>query len=217
MQTVNDNLKEMANEIENLLLNLLLNHSSIYRWNKPGSRIISTAGDYEYIELEEEGRQIQAQLLEKYRHFFALLSVMLKNQPKDTLNILSEEDSEIMRIIEQNVTWCKNTQEALHEAVQALQTELELLNRLYDPSDGEAILVPDTNALLYNPDLESWAFPDSAKFTIVLLPTVLSELDSLKMNHRNEDVREKAKKLIRKIKDYRRRGSLASGVYTFKK
>lgn len=49
-------------------------------------------------------------------------------------------------------------------------------------------------------------------FSIILLPTVLSELDSLKVNHRNENVRNKAETIIRKIKEYRRRGRLTESV-----
>jgi len=45
-----------------------------------------------------------------------------------------------------------------------------------------------------------------------LIPTVLSELDELKVNHRNEAVRSKADTLIHQIKEYRRRGKLADGV-----
>jgi len=214
MRTMTDNLGEMAGEIQNLLQNLLLNHSSVYMWNTPDSsvKVLSLVGDYAYKQLEEEGRQIQAHVLEQYRRFYALLTVLLKDQPKDTLKELSEENTVMMCTIEQNHTWCKNTQEVFHEAVQALQRELKLLNRLYDSSDGEAIYVPDTNALLYNPDLESWMFPETPRFAIVLLPTVLSELDLLKVNHRNEEVRKKAEKLTRKVKEYRRRGSLISGV-----
>jgi hypothetical protein len=214
MRTVTDNLKEMADEIQNLLEDLLLNHSSIYMWNTPGGSVavISVYGNYAYNELQEEGRQIQAQLLEEYRRFYALLNVLLKDQPKDTLKELSQADTVMMRTIEQNHTWCKNTQETLRKAVKSLQAELKLLNRLYDSSDSEAIYVPDTNALLYNPDLESWAFSETPKFTIVLLPTVLSELDILKVSHRNEEVRKKVEQLIRRIKEYRRRGRLISGV-----
>ena len=50
------------------------------------------------------------------------------------------------------------------------------------------------------------------RFTLVLLTTVISELDSHKVNHRNEAVRDKAEKLIRKIKEFRRRGQLTEGV-----
>src|SRR5712691_3817241 len=67
-------------------------------------------------------------------------------------------------------------------------------------------------ALLYNPKLESWQFSDFRCFTITLTPTVLSELDRHKVEHRNTDVRERADKLIRQIKEYRRRGRLTDGV-----
>jgi predicted ribonuclease YlaK len=50
------------------------------------------------------------------------------------------------------------------------------------------------------------------KFTIVLTPTVLAELDELKANHRNEDVRTKAESLITRIKGYRNRGDLLTGA-----
>lgn len=214
MQNIIGNLKEMSHEIQVLIEDILLNHSSIYLWNEPGGSvaIISVNGNYAYKELKEEGRQLQARLLEKYRRFYALISVLLKGQPKDTLEELSQANEVILRIIEQSNTWCKSTQEALDRAIQALLTHLKLLNRLYDPSAGEATYVPDTNALLYNPKLESWKFSETPKFTIVLVPTVLSELDLLKVNHRNEEVRQKAEKLIRMIKEYRRRGKLTVGV-----
>ena len=208
MQTVIDNLKEMAVEINNQLEDLLHNHSSIYLWNTPNDSvfIISVYGDYEYNELDDDGRQIQANLLEKYRHFFSLVTVLFQEQPKDTIEELSQADKVLSHTIEQSQTHCKTTDEALGKANQALEIQLRLLNRLYDPSQGEATYVPDTNALLYNPKLEAWKFSETPKFSLVLLPTVLSELDSLKINHRNEEVRNKAEKLIRMIKEYRRRG-----------
>jgi predicted ribonuclease YlaK len=62
--------------------------------------------------------------------------------------------------------------------------------------------VPDTNALLYKPELESWKPPGGA-WTIVLVPQVLRELDALKMRR---DVGPKAESVIRRIKEYARRG-----------
>jgi predicted ribonuclease YlaK len=73
-------------------------------------------------------------------------------------------------------------------------------------------LIPDTNALIYFPDISKWTFPEMNQFTIALMPTVLEELDSLKINHNNSTVREKAEKIIRMIKGYRNRGSLTEGV-----
>lgn len=162
--------------------------------------------------MDEKGQQVQAKLLEEYRRFHTFLSALLKEQPRDSLKLLSETNTLILRTIEQEYTWCKTTQEALDKATGALQSQIDLLRRLYDPAEGEATYVPDTNALLYNLRLETWTFKETPTFTIVLLPVILSELDALKINHRNETVREKAETLIRMIKEYRRRGRLAETV-----
>ena len=221
MRTITDNLIKMSEDIQNLLNDLLMNYSSIYFWNKnrPGDSIVimSTSGDYAYEKLTEQGRQVQAELLEKYHRFYELVNVLLKNQPKDTLAELSESKKILLDIIEQqNNTWYKNTKEAFDEAVQALKIQCNLLSRLYDPSEGEVIFVPDTNALINNPNLESWTFLEYPQFSVFLLPTVLSELDLLKINHRNDEVRNKSESLIRRIKEYRRRGKLTDGVTVIK-
>jgi hypothetical protein len=218
MLTVTDNLIAMARDIEVLLKDLLLKHSSIYQWNKPGGPVIvvSAHGNYAFHDLDEYGRQIQSRALEEYRRFYELLSVLLKGQPKDSLKQLSESDRVLMRTIEQTHTWCKTPQEALDRAVESLLAQQNLINHLYDSANGDAIFVPDTNALLYNPAIESWAFDNAPRFSLILLPTVLSELDSLKINHRNEGVRNKAERIIRQIKDYRRRGNLTEGVTVVK-
>ncbi|MDA3895376.1 MAG: PIN domain-containing protein [Desulfobacteraceae bacterium] len=218
MRNVVDNLKEMAGEIQNLLNDLLHRHSSIYLWNTPGGglTVISAAGNYAYQKLDDEGRQVQTNLLEKYRRFNALITVLTQGQPKDTINKATKAHNKIINTIEQTHTWCKNTTEAFNKADQALQDQLSLLNHLYDHSNGEVTYVPDTNAIIYNTNLEKWNFSYISKFTIVFLPTVFSELDSLKINHRNEEVRKKAEKLIRMIKEYRRRGKLTTGVEVVK-
>jgi len=219
MRTITDNLIEMSEDIQNLLNDLLMNYSSIYNVNKPGDSIvlISPSGDYAYEKLTEQGRQVQAELLEKYHRFYELVNVLLRNQPKDTLVELSKVNKILLNTIEQNnKTWCKNTTEALDKAVQALKMQCKFLNRLYDPFEGEVIFVPDTNALIYNPNLESWTFLECPQFSLFLLPTVLSELDLLKINHRNVEVRNKSESLIRRIKEYRRRGKLTTGVTVVK-
>lgn len=203
LTTVADNLEETANEIQSLLAELLLKHSEIYQWNRhdPDSNIFifSEYGNYKYRTLSEDGRRLQARLLEGYRRFNAILNSLLREQPQDTMQVLRESDTLIQRTVEQQETSCETTQEALQKATEALQSQVGLMKRLYD-------------ALLYNPKLESWSFTESPKFTLVLLPTVLSELDSHKVNYRHEGVRDKADKLIRQIKEYRRRGKLVEGV-----
>lgn len=212
MLTVTDNFQEMMREIKNLLENLFMNHSTIYRLIQPGDGVISVYGNYAYRKLDEAGRQIQSKVLEKYHRFFELLKVLLKDLPTESLRHLSELNTVLIRTIEQQRTPCKNTKEAFSEAVKTLQDQLNLLRHLYDSSSGEAAYVPDTNALLYNPALETWKFHETPKFILVLVPSVLSELDALKIKDHNETVRSKSETLIRQIKEYRRRGNLAGGV-----
>ena len=214
MQTVADNLQEMAAEIENLLEKLLLNQSSIYQRFVTNDRSPTVIGLnlYAYQDLGEKGRQIQGKLLERYRRFYSLLATLLSEQPKDTLQTLSRLDKKLTETIEQQPTDHKTVQEALEEAKRLLIGQVALLKRLYDVSAGEPVYVLDTSALIHNPNLEKWAFADTPRFTLVLLPTVLAELDSLKTEHHNRDVRDKAKKIIRMMKEYSRRGSLADGV-----
>lgn len=106
----------------------------------------------------------------------------------------------------------ETTSEVFADVAAALDKQIALPGNLYQPVEGFAIYVPDTNALLANLSLETWRFPDSPKFTIVLTPTVLAELDQLKVNHRVEQVRAKAEGLITRIKGYRARGRLTDGV-----
>jgi predicted ribonuclease YlaK len=74
------------------------------------------------------------------------------------------------------------------------------------------VYVPDTNALLHNPAVEDWTFAEAPRFTVLLLPAVVGELDVLKMPGRSDAVRTKAESLIRRIKGFRSRGRLTEGV-----
>ena len=69
---------------------------------------------------------------------------------------------------------------------------------LYDGSGGSPIYVPDTNALIFNPDLDLWTF-GADEFTLVLTPTVLNELDELKVRSR-PDLAGKVESVITRIK-----------------
>lgn len=187
MNTVEDNLKEMATEIQLNLKDLLINHSEIYLWNKPNSSVfvVSVSGSYAFSNLKDNGMQIQAKVLDEYRKFHSLLNALLKGQPQDCTNKLAENDDTLLNLIEQKHTWCKDVHEAYEKATKALQEELDLLSRLPTTSSDSAIIIPDTNALLYNPDIEAWSFPEISPLLIILLPTVMAELDKLKINHRN--------------------------------
>jgi hypothetical protein len=216
VNAISDNLKEMEAEIGDLLKDLLLNESSIrYRKqeNVLGFRVVSSAGDYEWLPMEESGRQLRSKILEEYRCFASIMRTLLRGQPEHSLKLFDKSAETITRIIGQkSPTPLASTHEALARATKEIGVQTGLLTSLYDGSSGRAVYVPDTNALLFNIQLEDWRFPDSPKFTLILIPSVLKELDELKILHRNENVREKADSLISRIKGYRARGSLTKGV-----
>jgi len=209
LKTVFDNVRAAAEELRHLLEELLLKYSAL---DRDYSGLVATSGNHTYRKLNEGGVLLQGKLLKEYRRFNAIVRCLLREQPKAIIVTLRNAETVLERIIEQERTWCATTSEALKEASEALQSLIDLLSRLYDPSHGESSYIPDTNALFYNLKLESWKFAESPKFTLILLPTVLSELDRLKINHPNPGLRKKAETLIRQIKEYRRRGRLSEGV-----
>jgi hypothetical protein len=196
---------------------LLLEHTKIKRWNFPeddSGFVFIGWGDYQFEPLPDAGRQIQSKVLEDFRHFANIIGALLKQQPQAVLDAVKESVETITKLIEQNpaTTYFRNGAEAYREATQELGKMVAELNHLYDGSSGVAVFVPDVNALLHNPDLEKWEFAGADHFTLVFTPTVLQELDELKVTHRVETVRQKAEGLIKRIKEYQRRGKLSEGV-----
>jgi rRNA-processing protein FCF1 len=210
--TVSEQINNSTEEIKNLFEDYLLKYSKIYLSNPPDSEIFIFDGDHSWGELNKEGKQLQSKLKDKYSIYFSILKSLLKNQPQTEIKRLEESNKTIAASIEQNhYTWNKNPQDLFVEICSALLEMSQLIDNLYS-HNNKYLVIPDTNALLSNPNIEKWNFPEFSSFSIILTPTILSELDLHKINHRNEDVRNKSITLINKIKEYRRRGKLNEGV-----
>lgn len=218
MKTVTEQLREMAEQIKATATDLLLRHSGVERdWdaNNPDSELIfiSASGDHDWKPLAQGGRRLQSRIRDEYDRLLAILRTLLKSQPKSVEHALSEHACVIYDVINQEgLTWIKTVEEAKGKFQDAIDRQIALLSSLYDTVEGRTLFVPDTNALVHNPQLEDWEFDGVPDFALILTPTVLSELDQLKVNHRNDNVRQKAEGLIRRIKGYRARGHLADGV-----
>lgn len=206
MQTVSENLGNWAEDISKLLIQLL-QVSSIKKSEWMGEDV--------WGELDISSRQIQSRVLEEYRRFSSVLEVLFREQPENTIKIFQEGKDIILNVIQQESdqrTYFGNCNQALSKVQEALCSQINLLNRVYTTSRHKFVVIPDTNALLFNPDLQTWKFASFEEFTIALMPTVLSELDKLKVDSRSDSVRQKSDKLIRQIKEFRRRGRLTDGV-----
>jgi rRNA-processing protein FCF1 len=194
---------------------LLDDFSGMYPVNKPGDSFvsISPSGNQFWDDLPEGGKQMQARLLPEIDKFCELIRAITCSLPDDAQQDLADALKQIRCAIDQSgTTWWKTRLEAVNGFRKLIDKILTILEEYFGKSVTEVLAIPDTNALLYNPDVEQWQFDGLGRFTLILIPTVLRELDNHKVNHRNLEVREKAEKLIRKIKEYRRRGSLETGV-----
>jgi hypothetical protein len=217
-RTFEENLSDIANAIKAKIEELMLKYSDLRYSNPSGDGIvfINAYGDYYWQKLPLDGQRLQSQILQEYNKYADILRVLTNPQTKDRINSFENNDKIIRKNIEQGgSTWCKTTKEALDETLTALDA-LQILLGTFHSKEKEFLFVPDTNALLYNPKIDLWRFKDVEKFTLILAPTILSELDELKINHKNQSVRQTSERLIKQIKEYRRRGSLIDGVTIIK-
>jgi hypothetical protein len=219
LKTSADLLREESLQITSLLTEFLEVSSIHYAPQNRSSSIVWVGwSEYHWNELDSNGRRLQGQIRSRYGHFVSLMRVFLQDAVESERKRFEEEARTIQNVIDrEDHCWYKNTVDALSAAQKSLASQVKMLGDLYDPREGEVLLVPDTNALLYSPHLERWCCDEVPKFTIVLTPTVLSELDALKIRHPQESVRETAQSLIRRFKEYRRRAreaktSLFEGV-----
>lgn len=204
--TVVENIRSDAAKLRSLLEKLLA-ESSIHRWHDPNTDgFLYIGGHFAWDALTDSGRQVQSEALEGYRRLEALFRVLLREQPDDTLRDFDRHHGEVMDFLQHQGALFKNSPKAhFDRAASALDSQLTLLARLYSHTEGRAIFVPDSNALIHNPHLEQWRFVDAPHFLLAISAPVLGELDVLKVNHRVETVRDKAEKVIRLLKELRRR------------
>ena len=180
--------------------------------NHPGdTAVVLGMGDYKW-RLKEGGEIGLADLLHQLE--------VLERQ------IIAVDNSErsqsaMLEWLRESRTYLRPDARHFHGAINAHQDGFahqmdkicEHAKKLIDHRTGDVLLVTDTNSLLWNTDLESWQFEGIEKFTIVLVPQVIRELDDLKNRiGGNVELRSKAETLIRKIKEYRRRGNITEGV-----
>lgn len=213
METVAKNLAALAESLKKTIA-VLMQHSSLYRRNEPGSTIsLIASGDYGWSDLGVEGLQAQGKAIKEYRHLKTISFAILTGQPQSILDTFKNKDAAISELLEQQSSLSTSIkEEATILLNDAIDTIISLVKNLGDASNQVPIYIPDTNALLTNPDMEKWRFRSVTKFDIGLIPAVLAELDALKIN-RADAVKNKAKGIITRIKGYRTRGKLTEGVH----
>lgn len=116
----------MAKEIKDTLTDFLLNHSRIEPPRYEEVAAFTPEGDRSYDFLDDAGRKVQSSLSKSYGRFTSSLQPLLKDQSDDVVSKMSQLNEIISRTIEHKLTWCKNTEEALHRALEALEDQVKL-------------------------------------------------------------------------------------------
>jgi hypothetical protein len=215
MKTFVENLTAELDNIKQTMYELLDN-SRIKIWrNDPLSSCVIIAPTQYWDEPTEIEQTFQIKLKKIYGRWIETFKLFTENSPEASKRRIEQADKFVINWIEKNSDWCiPNT---IKEAKTKFENEISFFYdtlKLYSNSgEKEIIIVPDTNALIQEPDPKSYKkLVSSEKLTIVFLPTVLSELDELKIKSSNQDFQKKVKSVIRRLKGYRKQGNLIDGV-----
>lgn len=212
MASIVRNLETRSEKLTNLI-GRFCEESNLYKWTESdGPAVMISAEPYAFSELTPEGYLLQARLNVEFRKFAPLCQSIVSVGLQGDIDLMTVYIKTVESLIEQKRTSHSNIEAVCYSAVESVDMMIELLLKLHDDFPGETVVVPDTNALIGNPAIVDWSFEEFEKFRVVILPTVFSEIDHLKIAHENKAVREKAQSLIRRFKDYRNRGKLTEGV-----
>jgi PIN domain len=211
--TVAEHMQSWSTDLERSLQTWLLANGEVLddRRDNFGPVAFITAHPYRWPALSTEAKRTQSRLLDEYRRYSELLTILLQGHPDQALAQLREDIDFLVDLIQRENSSLSTASKHVDKAAAAFGRHLKQLGDLYSGA-GATIVVPDTNALYWNPALENWRAPDNKPFTVILTPTIVSEIDAHKSDSRNSSRRAKAERIVRQISEYRRRGRLVDGV-----
>ena len=187
----------------------------VYYKDYSGRGVMVVAPSHHWRELDASQQHAHLQITRRYKQLVELTTVLIRGGPPSLARQLRDGEKHFWNWLELGSNWSLSTDKAsnekkIREAAAELRAVVAVLSA---GSHEQVIFIPDTNSLLGSADPTDYRGISKTKaFEFLLLPTVLAELDELKMLHRNPDVRDKAKKIITRIKGWRAQGPLLDGV-----
>jgi rRNA-processing protein FCF1 len=208
-------LQEQLRVIEHKTIELI-GASTINRfYNVPDSAVIIIAPPFYWGKTDERQKRLQMEILKLYRPWIEHIRLLFNEAPNEISQEIDDIDKFVMRWVQKESSWDipASIEEAKAVFSKKIRRFFELLEMLESSKHRKVIVVPDTNALIICPDFTVYRkVAGQSNFTMVILPTVLSELDQLKITARDQQFREKVSSVIRRIKGLRSQGSLLEGV-----
>ncbi|MDD5569640.1 MAG: PIN domain-containing protein [Bacteroidales bacterium] len=207
-------IEKLEDQISSLipLVDNLCNNSTIYysNPNSEDSNVVFLGFDhYVWGKKDLVG---QLKLKEIYLKFIEDFNFLLSKANKQFQREIEKVNLQNIHIIEQSKAY--STIEGTKTIFKNnLKKYSDYLNILKNSEEKQTIIIPDTNSLIQNPDPVAYRkLLSMDDFDFVILPTVLSELDKLKISHRDELFRNKVKSVIKRLKGFRIQGDLLEGV-----
>jgi hypothetical protein len=216
-------VEQSKDDIKNLktTIHRLLQISSIRESKKcEDSILVIISPSYHWENLSPEGETIQTNAKEFFEELVNRFDLIFNGKPKKIVDRYHKAKDYLDLLINREDVWnvplsVDIAEKRLREQVEKLQTLFEWLKTL---GDEENIFVPDTNALIINHKLETYGKLvdiDLNNWVVVITPTVLRELDELKIKNTNSEFKEKVKKTINYLKGLRNQGDILKGVTLF--
>ena len=183
----------------------------------PGSQFAFIMPPYYYdTNLSPQQKNRQIELFQKYSEWEQHFNMLSLNMPEAISTQIKECEKFLKEKIDLISFW--DTSPESSENVERMIEKIAILRDLLKlrMKDGLITLIPDTNSLIIDPEFEKYKAIGGEEFSIIISPTVLSELDKLKIQHRDESFRQKINSVIARIKGLRAQGSLINGVIVHK-
>jgi hypothetical protein len=216
MRTYAEDLILKLQDISSLVHELLDNSSIRHFRNDPNSELYFFAPSYYWGEPSHKEQQIQFKIRPCYNRWIESFKLITENLSEPQKQKLKETDIFINNWINKTgEDWgvpatVVEAKEKFDETIHAYYDTLEMLN---SAGHRETLIIPDTNSIVSFPDPTAYRqVTETDTFTVVLVPTVLSELDELKIKANNPEFRNKIRSSIARIKGYRNQGSLLDGI-----
>lgn len=217
MKTYIEQIRSGLEEIETKLCDFIATITIKEIQNDPHSGVVIFTHPYYYqTNINNEQKKVQMELNRLYSSWTEHFLLLATNMPKDREKEITKATSFLQDQINLKSDWStRKTNEKninrIRERIKPLYSIIALFEK-----EGETILILDTNALIKEPDFDRYKSLAGDTFTIILMSTVLSELEKLKIATRRDEFRDKINSVIRRIKGLREQGSLATGVTVHK-
>jgi hypothetical protein len=186
-----------------------------------GGGVIFIAPDWAWAPPTDDLRRLQMKIVPRFDRWFSRFQLLFSDARAELQSQIRELHGEIREWLARDGStgsgWdVPNDVEAGRNLLRERFAKLAALLDVLAPVGvaQPTFAIPDTSAIIDAPELEGYLGAlGVAELEIVLVPGLLAELDALKDQGKNQDIRQKARAAGQAIKELRNRGSLVEGVH----